>query len=345
MTSLSKAEKSYIQSSLLSDPPLRLDGRSLVDYRPIALETGVVPLANGSAKVCIGRPGRGGYVQEAGGVGGGTEVVVGVKLEVAGAGEEEEGGKVACTVSCSPAAYPSLSSNALDDLQSDLTILLESVLAHPSLRPDNLVIVPGKKAWAVKLDAVVFADGGNVVDCLMLACRAALWDTKVPRTKGVEYRAPRRHATQGDVGMDVDVDADVEEQGGGLETKLVSRATDFELTDYWDEGAVLSGRESWPVCVTLNVLSSVHFLDATLQEEASVPLRMYVMYAFPRGRPILQTFRLVGPEVSTMDQIRDLIKRAETYARNAWVGLEAKLKDEEARRGVKAREKFYGRLR
>lgn len=93
---LSKAEKSYIQSSLLSDPPLRPDGRSPRDYRPIALETGVVPLANGSAKVCIGRPGRGGYVQEAGGVGGGTEVVVGVKLEVAGAGE---GGKVACTVS------------------------------------------------------------------------------------------------------------------------------------------------------------------------------------------------------------------------------------------------------
>ena len=64
-----------------------------------------------------------------------------------------------------------------------------------------------------------------------------------------------------------------------------------------------------------------------------------------------------------MDQIRDLIKvgivllfflganpatdvqRAETYARNAWTGLEAKLKDEEARRGVKAREKFYGRLK
>lgn len=138
----------------------------------------------------------------------------------------------------SPAAYPSLSSNALDDLQSDLTILLESVLSHSSLRPNNLVIVPGKKAWTAKLDAVVFANGGNVVDCLMLACRAALWDTKVPRTKGVEYRAPHGHATQGD----------------GFEREGLSRATDFELTDYWDEGEVLSGRESWPVCVTVNVV-------------------------------------------------------------------------------------------
>jgi len=106
---LSKAEKSYICSSLLSDPPIRLDGRALEDYRPIALETGVVPLANGSAKVCIGRPGRGGYVHEAGGVGGGTEVVVGVKLEVAGAEEDEGGGKISCTVSwyvCQFCAYP-----------------------------------------------------------------------------------------------------------------------------------------------------------------------------------------------------------------------------------------------
>ena len=125
------------------------------------------------------------------------------------------------------------------------------MLSHPSLRPDNLVIVPGSKAWAVKVDAVVFADGGNVVDCLMLACRAALWDTKVPRTKQVAYRAPPRHDTQRD--MDTDPDAGAAETGS-LGTKSVSKATDFELTDYWDEGEMLSGREAWPVCVTLNVV-------------------------------------------------------------------------------------------
>ena len=99
MTSLSKAEKSYIQLSFQSDPPLRLDGRSLQDYRPIAVETGIIPLANGSAKLCIGRPGRGGHVREAGGVAGGTEVAVGVKLEVASVGQDDDGGKIACSVS------------------------------------------------------------------------------------------------------------------------------------------------------------------------------------------------------------------------------------------------------
>ncbi|KAF9220578.1 ribosomal protein S5 domain 2-like protein [Gyrodon lividus] len=346
--SLSKAETAYIQSSLQCDPPLRLDGRSPEDYRVIALETGVAPLANGSARVCTGRSGRAGDAEEAGGAGGGTEVVVGVKLEVDAVGEEEDGGKLVCAVSCSPAAYPSLSSNALDDLQSDLTTALESVLSHPSLRPGNMSIVPGKKAWVARLDAVVFADGGNIVDCLMLASRAALWDTKVPRTRSVEYRAPGKNGTgskvQGEVVMDVDAPGEGEGRSV-LETREVGRVTDFELTDYWDEGEVLDGRDAWPVCVTLNVLPSLHFLDATLQEEASVPLRMHVMYAFPGGKPVLQAFRLVGTGTSDMNQVKGLIKHAEKYARNIWTGLEAKLKEEEARRGVRAREKFYGRQR
>ncbi|KAH7888151.1 ribosomal protein S5 domain 2-like protein [Phlebopus sp. FC_14] len=313
MTSLSKAEKAYIQSSLLSDPPLRQDGRGPEDFRLIALETGVAPLANGSAKVCIGRSGsnRGGDTEGASGAAGSTEVVAAVKLEVDGVGEQEEGGKVVCTVSCSPAAYPSMSSPALDDLQSDLSTLLGSVLSHPSLRPPNLVILPGKKAWVARLDAIVFADGGNVVDCLMFACRAALWDTKVPRTRGVEYRAPERNGVKKERDpekMDVDDQRAGGVDSGLLETRDVNRVTDFELTDYWDEGEPLDGRNAWPVCVTLNLLPSMYFLDATLQEETSVPLRMHFMHAFPGGKPVLQTCRLVGGGTATVEQIKGLMK-------------------------------------
>jgi exosome complex component RRP42 len=67
-TILSKAEKSYIVTSLNSSPPLRQDGRGPLDYRVISVATGdeVAPLANGSAKVRVG----------------GTEVVTAVRLEV-----------------------------------------------------------------------------------------------------------------------------------------------------------------------------------------------------------------------------------------------------------------------
>lgn len=93
MISLSKAEKSYVQTSLLSTPPLRGDGRSLQDFREIALETGVAPLANGSARVDIGRNAHDG--------GGGTEVLAAVKLEVEDAetGDGVDGGRVVCAVS------------------------------------------------------------------------------------------------------------------------------------------------------------------------------------------------------------------------------------------------------
>jgi exosome complex component RRP42 len=72
--SLSKAEKSYIKAGLKQSTPQRADGRNLTDYRSIALETGVTPLANGSARLCIGR-----NINDNGG---GTEIIAASKLEV-----------------------------------------------------------------------------------------------------------------------------------------------------------------------------------------------------------------------------------------------------------------------
>ena len=96
--SSSKSEQSYIASSLIADPPLRADGRSLLDYRPIALETQVADLASGSARVSIGGAGLNGL-----GVGGGiasTEVLAAVKLEVESIDNgEAEGGRMVCSVS------------------------------------------------------------------------------------------------------------------------------------------------------------------------------------------------------------------------------------------------------
>lgn len=90
--SLSKAEKSFIQAGLLSNPPSRADGRSLLEFRAVALETGVAPLANGSARLNIGRSHDGG---------GGTEVLAASKLEVENINEEGgvDGGRIVCTVS------------------------------------------------------------------------------------------------------------------------------------------------------------------------------------------------------------------------------------------------------
>lgn len=154
----------------------------------------------------------------------------------------------------SPAAYPHLSTGALDDLQHDMTSILHQTLSHHSLHPKNLGIIPHKKSWLLNLDIIVLSDSGNVYDAMFMAARAALWDTKVPRTRSIEYKAKKGGISGkekgGDGGMDVD-----EKATSGFDTRYhTTNATDFELPDYWDEGEVLDGRERWPICITLNLV-------------------------------------------------------------------------------------------
>lgn len=90
---LSKAEKAYIQAGLVSRTPSRADGRSLYAFRTIALQKGVVPLANGSARLSIGRDAHDGS--------GGTDILAATKLEVESVGpgcEGVDGGRIVCTV-------------------------------------------------------------------------------------------------------------------------------------------------------------------------------------------------------------------------------------------------------
>ncbi|KAK0202539.1 ribosomal protein S5 domain 2-type protein [Desarmillaria ectypa] len=300
--SISKAEKSYIQTGLLSDPPRRQDGRSLLDFRSIALETGVAPLANGSARLLIAD---------------GTEVLAATKLQV----EDHTIQKIICTVTCSPTAYPQLSPPALDDLQTDLTALLHTTLSQHC--PKNLTILPGKKSWVLHLDVLVLSDAGNLYDALFMAARAALWDTKVPRTRAVEYKA---------------------QKDSGFDTHTVP--TDFELPDYWDEGEVLAGRDTWPVCITLNIESpSVHYLDAILQEEASTSLRLLLIFSFPDiGPTTLQGMRTLGSGDLKLPQIKSLLTDGEKYAREIMLALNAKLEEEDLRRSQKARDRFKQRF-
>lgn len=152
----------------------------------------------------------------------------------------------------SPAAYSHLSTNAHDDVQYDYTTILHQVLSHPTLRPKNLAILPKRKSWLLSLDVTVLSDSGNVYDAMFMAARAALWDTKVPRTRSIQYAGRKNGRT--DAPMDVD-DGNAAEVSG-FDTRHLKAAVDFELVDTWDEGEPLAGREKWPVCVTLNIVRS-----------------------------------------------------------------------------------------
>lgn len=64
---LSPAELSYLHTSLAQTPPIRPDGRSPTQFRPLIAESDILPSANGSARICFAD---------------GTEAVVGIKAEV-----------------------------------------------------------------------------------------------------------------------------------------------------------------------------------------------------------------------------------------------------------------------
>jgi exosome complex component RRP42 len=64
---LSPAELSYLHTSLTSLPPIRPDGRTPTQFRPLVAETDILPGTNGSARICFAD---------------GTEAIVGVKAEV-----------------------------------------------------------------------------------------------------------------------------------------------------------------------------------------------------------------------------------------------------------------------
>jgi len=176
-----------------------------------------------------------------------------------------------------------------------------------------------------------------------MAARAALWDTKVPRTRAVQYRAKPYGSSSGD-NMQVDPENDQETTSGFDTRQMAATAADFELPDYWDEGETLGGREKWPVCVTLNILPPAHFLDASIHEEASVPLRLILAFSFPPGSPAsLQAMRLLGPGELDLGLMRSLITDGEKHAKALFSALEAKLREEDTRRNIKARTQFAAR--
>lgn len=168
-----------------------------------------------------------------------------------------------------------------------MSTLYAFLSSHPQLS-----IIQDKKSWVVHVDALILsADGGNLYDALIIAARAALWDLKIPRTKGTGYEtAPNLMAEEED-GMDRDVDM------AGFSALLKGHKRgkgneiDFELDCYWDEGDPLQDRELFPVSVTLNLVCHRRafenalrlkqtiqspYLDANRQEEEATSSRLLV---------------------------------------------------------------------
>uniref|UniRef100_A0A803PQE2 Ribosomal RNA-processing protein 42 n=1 Tax=Cannabis sativa TaxID=3483 RepID=A0A803PQE2_CANSA len=172
MVGLSLGEKHFIQGGIAQD--LRSDGRKRLTYRPIYVETGVIPQANGSARVRIG----------------GTDVIASVKAELGRPSQlQPDKGKVAINVDCSSTAAPVFEGRGGEELSTELSFALQCCLlggksgSGAGINPSSLIVVEGKICWDLYIDGLVVSSDGNLLDALGAAIKAALSNTGIPRVQ------------------------------------------------------------------------------------------------------------------------------------------------------------------
>ncbi|KAF8410851.1 hypothetical protein HHK36_003388 [Tetracentron sinense] len=170
MVGLSVGERHFIQGGIAQD--LRSDGRKRLNYRPISVETGVIPHANGSARVRIGA----------------TDVIASVKAELGKPSPlQPDKGKVAIYVDCSPTAAPAFEGRGGEELSTELSVALQRCLlggksgAGAGINLSSLSVVEGKICWDLYIDGLVVSSDGNLLDALGAAIKAALSNTGIPK--------------------------------------------------------------------------------------------------------------------------------------------------------------------
>lgn len=161
--------KEHVVKLLKADT--RLDGRKPLDFRkPITVEYGVSKTAEGSARVKIG----------------GTEVIVGVKLEVMEPyPDNQDQGTIMVGAELLPLSNPEFESGPPGIKAIELARVVDrGIRESKALDFKKLCIKEGEKVWVVVIDICSINDEGNLLDASALAALAALKDTRFPKFDG-----------------------------------------------------------------------------------------------------------------------------------------------------------------
>lgn len=174
MVGLSAGEKQFMHGGIAQD--LRSDGRQRLQFRPISIQTGVIPQASGSARVTFGA----------------TDVIASIRAELGKpAPLRPDKGKVVIFIDCSPTAGPMFEGRGGEELSSELSVGLQRCLlggksgAGAGIDLSSLVLVEGKICWDLYIDGLVISSDGNLLDALAAAIKVALSNTGIPKVNVV----------------------------------------------------------------------------------------------------------------------------------------------------------------
>ncbi|TIA96962.1 hypothetical protein E3P96_03495 [Wallemia ichthyophaga] len=254
----SQPETSYALEGLINTPMERIDGRNYDDYRSLKFETGNSPSSSGSAYIC----------------GAGCEWQVCIKLDVV---EGFSAGGLDAQVEYTSAAANSQKIPPL--ITPGLLSNLVNVTLSPIIPPRVFQILDAgdKSKWfRLQMSAALMSaencSSSSIIDTLFLAVKMALSETRLPRTRPLVFEAQGETAGE-------NINEDLEKFGlktGGSGNKNRS-AADFELVDQWHEGDPIPGIDNLPLSITLNVVQSIYFVDATSLEGAVPGLISYTL--------------------------------------------------------------------
>lgn len=206
---LDSLERKLIIESL--DAGKRTDGRALDEPRKIIIETGVIPKAEGSARVFLGK----------------TEVVTGVKVNPSTPFPDTgDKGALICTAEIPPLAHPDAEGGPPSEKVIELARVVDrGIRESHMIDMSQLVIQRDVSVVGVFADNAILDDCGNLFDACSYATCAAILNTKMPtwemvdgspkKLEGAERPLPIStipvSVTMGRIGKHIIVDPDATE--------------------------------------------------------------------------------------------------------------------------------------
>lgn len=271
---LSDAERIFVVHGIQDN--LRTDGRSFDDYRPIDLETSVISTASGSARVKLGN----------------TQTLCGIKADLVQANESaEDVGKLEFFIDCSANADPVFEGRGGEELAMEMSNFLSSAYKS-SFDHKQLCVLKGKQYWLLHIDILILECGGNLLDAVSIAIKAALFNTKIPKIT----------VSLGD--------------GGKEELEISDDPFDVQRLDV----------TQLPIVVTLNKVGHKHIVDATMEEENCSLARLHV--AVTKDGQSVAMHKSGGGSLGPAS-LFNMLETAETLGPKLNEALISKLKEEE----------------
>ncbi len=154
----------------------RLDNRKFDEYRKISIETGTIPMAEGSARVRLGD----------------TEVVAGIKMAVGTPfSDTPNEGVLIVAAEFVPLASFEFESGPPGEEAVEVSRVVDRAIRESKVIDfGKLCITPGEKVWLINVDVNVMNHDGNLIDAVGIAAMAAILNARIPQLNekgGVEF--------------------------------------------------------------------------------------------------------------------------------------------------------------